>query len=502
MPLMRNKSFELGVHDDARDPELQAYLDAAERRLHKGKVYRAGEQLQATEAVFLLDGMIKLGESNLIVGQPKVGKSSFSTGLIAALRDRKPQFLGRDLLVPGERMPVLIFGTDQSEGDWLHLLRREEIVSEDQTLKNDSVDFFCSMETGEQFNFTKDGLRHMREQIEKHQFPLVIIDSLSSMMEPTGIEENTSRYAQPIRAAISQLRKTGATLVVIHHSVKRPTTWDWITECRGSSSISSVFSWGVLMRWVAQEEEGLARTDKRVGFAGKGRGANESGGVMGQYMPEGGWVFLDGLEAAQQVERVRRKIMELGGVRATVFDYLSQRTELKADVSAEELATELNKNRSSMSRELANLKTNGLAVVVRWEETGSRPRGFWQVSPSCSQAMALRDDKPDFFDTNDKNPKRINNINVFNSQGGTAELLAEPKESSPPAIDPKTPVELFRNESWANGYVVRDGTNPDKITVEKLGSPAVTISNLRLGLDVRPCQAAPELAESLGPFDF
>ena len=140
-------------------------------------------------------------------------------------------------------------------------------------------------------------------------------------MEPTGIEENTSRYAQPIRSAISQLRKTGATLVVIHHSVKRPTTWDWITECRGSSSISSVFSWGVLMRWVAQEEEGLARTDKRVGFAGKGRGANESGGVMGQYMPEGGWVFLDGLEAAQQVERVRRRIMELGGVRATVFDY-------------------------------------------------------------------------------------------------------------------------------------------------------------------------------------
>ena len=96
----------------------------------------------------------------------------------------------------------------------------------------------------------------------------------------------------------------------------------------------------------------------------------------------------------------------------------------------------------------------------------------------------------------------MNIINVFNSQDSTAELLAEAKESSAPAINPKTPVELFRNESWANGYVVRDGTNPDKITVEKLGSPAVTISNLRLGLDVRPCQAAPDVAESLGPFDF
>ena len=43
-------------------------------------------------------------------------------------------FLGRDLLLPGERMPVLIFGTDQSEGDWLHFLRRETLVDETQAL--------------------------------------------------------------------------------------------------------------------------------------------------------------------------------------------------------------------------------------------------------------------------------------------------------------------------------------------------------------------------------
>ena len=100
------------------------------------------------------------------------------------------------------------------------------------------------------------------------------------------------------------------------------------------------------------------------------------------------------------------------------------------------------------------------------------------------------------------NPIKSIRSNKSNSQDSTAELLAEAKESSPPAIDPKTPVELFRNESWANGYVVRDGTNPDKITVEKLGTPSVTISNLRLGLDVRPCQATSNLAESLGPFNF
>ncbi len=501
MPLMRNKAFDLAVHDDARDPELKAYLDAAERRLHKGTVYRAGQQLQATESVFLLDGMVKLGESNVIIGQPKVGKSSFSTGLIAALRDRIPQFLGRDLSIPNERMPVLVFGTDQSEGDWLHLLHRESLVAEDQTLKADSVDFFCSMETGEQYNFTKDGIRRMREEIEKHQFPLVIIDSLSSMMEPTGIEENTSRYAQPIRNAISQLRKTGATLVVIHHSVKRPTTWDWITECRGSSSISSVFSWGVLMRWVAQEEDGLARIDKRVGFAGKGRGANESGGVMGQYMPEGGWVYLDGLEEAQKVERAGQRIMELGGVRASVFDYLTLRTGLNADVSADELATELDKQKGHVSRELRALKAKGLAEPVRTEETGSRPRNYWMASPAAME-WSLGGSEAGFNGSLDLLPKRSLISNKSNTQEGTAVLLSTSKDPSSNSIDPKTKVEIRRGDEWTNGFIVRNGTDPDKISVERIGNPMVTISNLRLGLDVRPCQPEPIEVQSTVPFDF
>ena len=501
MPLMRNKAFDLAVHDDARDPELKAYLDAAERRLHKGNVYRAGQQLQATESVFLLDGMVKMCESNVIIGQPKVGKSSFSTGLIAALRDRLPQFLGRDLATPNERMPVLVFGTDQSEGDWLHLLHRESLVAEDQTLKADSVDFFCSMETGEQYNFTKDGIRRMREEIEKHQFPLVIIDSLSSMMEPTGIEENTSRYAQPIRNAISQLRKTGATLVVIHHSVKRPTTWDWITECRGSSSISSVFSWGVLMRWVAQEEEGLARIDKRVGFAGKGRGANESGGVMGQYMPEGGWTYLDGLEEAQKVERAGQRIMELGGVRASVFDYLTLRTGLNADVSAEELATELDKQKGHVSRELRALKAKGLAEPVRTEETGSRPRIYWMTSPAAME-WSLGGSEPGSNGSVGSFPIKSIKSNISNSQDDTSVLPAKAKDPSSESIDPKTKVEIRRGDEWADGFIVRNGSDLNKISVERLGNPMVTISNLRWELDVRLCQSGSQEPEPTELFDF
>ena len=481
LPLMRNKAFELDVDPDVKDIELQSYLDAAERRQHKGQVYRDGDKLEATESVFLLDGLIKLGEANVIIGQPKVGKSSFSTGLIAALRDRKEQFLGRDLSLPQAKMPVLVFGTDQSEGDWLHLLRREQIVGDDQAL---NLDFFCSMETGEEYNFTKDGIRHMREEIDKHQFPLVIIDSLSSMMEPTGIEENTSRFAQPIRGAINQLRKTGATLVIIHHSVKRPTTWDWITECRGSSSISSVFSWGVLMRWVAQEDDGLARTDRRVGFTGKGRGSNSSGGVMGEYLAEGGWTFLDGLEAAQQVEKIGQRICELGGNRAQIFDYLTMRSELGADCAIEEISAEINKQKSNTARELRILKSKGLACVVREEETGSRPRLFWSVTPAAKE-WSLRGSQSDLNDSFDTYSKDVNKIIVINSQDSTAELPSQTKESLPLG----SPVELLRGDEWQNGWLVHEHTG-QSLTAVKVGDPNTRISNLRPDLDVRPCATA------------
>ena len=241
MPLLRSAAGELELDLDVKDAELQKLLDDAERSLNPSKVYRRGEQLEASEPTFLLDGLIQLGETNLIVGQPKVGKSSFMVGFAAALRDRREKYLGRDIALPNERMPVLLFGTDQSVGNWLHFLRREGIADESQAI---DLDFFCDIDASNDYNFTKEGLKAMRAEIDQHQFPLVIIDSLNSMMEPTGMEENNSRYAQPIRNAIRELRKTGATLVIIHHARKTPTTWDWITECRGSSSIAGTISWG------------------------------------------------------------------------------------------------------------------------------------------------------------------------------------------------------------------------------------------------------------------
>ena len=238
------------------------------------------------------------------------------------------------------------------------------------------------------------------------------------------------------------------------------------------------------------EDEGLARTDKRVGFAGKGRGSADSGGVMGVYLDEGGWCFLDGLERAQAVTRLGFKIGHLGGVRAQIFDYLTQRAEVDADVCVEEIATELNKQMSHVRRELRLLKNEGLAAVVRQEETGGRPRLYWSLTDAAHE-WALGDSLGDLNGLNDLKAFQTNKIIKINSQDGTAKQPSQPfgPPSRPtpvdPLIPPHTPVEIERNGSWEAGWLSRHSHNPHAITVEKLGNPNITLSNLRLGIDVR-----------------
>ena len=499
MGAMRDMAIELDIHDVVKDNDLQNYLEAAERRSDQGRVYRGGEKLLQDEPTFLLDGLVHHSQTNLLVGQPKIGKSSFACGLIAAIRDRRENFLGRSLDLPVVNMPVLIFGTDQSEGNWQYYLRREGLLDDEKRLHS-CIDLFVSVDTKDEFNFTKDGIRHMKEEIEKHEKPLVVIDSLSSMMEPCRLKENLSDFSRPIRDASKKLTTTGATLLILHHTKKDVSSWDWVSECRGSGNISSIPSWGVLMRWVKEEDDGLVRIDRRVGFVGSGRGHSELGGVQAQYLSDGNWQTMGSLEKAQQIERVRKKISSLGGVRGEVFDYLRMRTELDADVCADEISSTLSppKTASNISREFANLAGLGLAYETRYEPTGGRPKTYWKVTDSAIAAMssALRDSHDDSSDSFDSNYLKINKINKINLQGEESQNLKS-------SFKINDVVEINKGAAgWQNGYIVFDNTDPDSLVVAKKFDVNHRVKNLRPGLDIRHCESAFPIPATFDEIDF
>jgi hypothetical protein len=197
--------------------------------------------------------------------------------------------------------------------------------------------------------------------------------------------------------------------------------------------------------------------------------------------------------------------MELAGNRALIYDYLCQRADYGVnDCGVDEIATEVNKLCSNVSRELRSLRSKGLAEVVRLQETGARPRQFWGLTDAAME-WSLRDSGGGFNDTSDSFTKEVNKIIVINSQDSSTVLPSEAKEStpepneSPSYLPPKTPVQCLVNNQWVDGWLIRDATNPHNVTVEKLGSPSIVKTSLRWDLDIRPCPPTPQPEPQLQP---
>ncbi len=502
--LLRAYSAELLL--TVKDEELDRLLSAAEQSLEPVVSYRKGDRLQAEEPAFLVDGLVRLGSSNIIVGQPKVGKSSFVCGLIRALQQGADSFLGKEIQKPQKPMPVLVFGTDQQESDWLYFLQKEGLATFMKQLL-EPIEFFCSVDGQGRYNFTRQGVQAMVKEVAQHEFPLVVLDSLSSMMEPTGMDENLSQYAGPIRHALRELTNLGATVVVLHHTTKRVTSWDWVEECRGSSSITSVFGWGVLARWVAAEAAEMSRTDTRVAFTGKGRGKGSSGGAMGQYTDQG-WEALGGLARAQAIEAVRQKEVELTNVRALVFDQVTNYHRMGQDCTAYDVANAIEKREQNVARELRKLTLLGLVVITRETPTGSRPRRHYALSeyadaldrgedgsevpieknllPSASSPPVERlfSSFDSYGEEREKNQK-----NHLGPRGASDSIEGSEGAGSFPRDG--MPVERLQGDEWKNGWVVHDGSNPHAVTIAKLGQPLYRIQNLRWEVDLRPCAGSP-----------
>ena len=174
------------------------------------------------------------------------------------------------------------------------------------------------------------------------------------------------------------------------------------------------------------------------------------------------------------------------------------RSELGADVPADEIAHNMTPAKSTghIGRELGNLVAMGLAFVTRSEPTGRRPKRYWKVSEF---ALAADDDSADPLREPQEGSKGsygsygIRSIRSIKTHFQEGEEGRDPLPKDP--IAPGSPVEVNRDGKWFGGYLVRDASDPDSITLEKVGNSMITLSNQRLEIDVRPCESPFSLAE-------
>ncbi len=190
------------------------------------QVFTIQDAMSSTGAIdWTIEGVLPTGSIALMYGAPG-SKKTYAALDLALCSALGKQWLGFDVAQGN----VLI--VDEESGK-KRLFRRLQEVVRGHLAENDNPPIFATSLHG--FNFwapsSGTAASDLQAVIASHGIKLVIIDALADVM--LGGDENTVRDTQKVFAALRRIAEaTGATIVVIHHSLKNGNGY------RGSSAIA------------------------------------------------------------------------------------------------------------------------------------------------------------------------------------------------------------------------------------------------------------------------
>ena len=460
-----------------------------------------GEAVDASAVPWAWEGFVMASAFTLLVAPPKVGKSALMVGMIGAWWHGEASYLGHAF--HGQCPPVFIVGTDQPEGDWVTLLRREGLLGPGNTLGGPIEALW---HTGAPLHLTPQGIATLAEKAAQHPGALFLVDSYHACVSPLGIDEATSAFDGPARALTEALGPHKATIVMIHHANKSVSGGNAINASRGSNSLPAAASLTILMSWLKTPAEGQTQSDYRVMVKTTGRAKGSS---MLIELEDDGWMSHGNSEAAMQAEALADAALDLQGRQADAYDYIVDRYELAhAAVSGVELQDHLNLPQNKTKRVTDGLLKKGLIIKAGVTE----PIGAGRPSQLFTPATPLPGNGV-LSVSNGGNPEEVCLTRtqlrdktslipitarswggVSSEEGGVktpaqAETLAITGESLNPVKGMS--VEKFQGGHWQNGWVIKDASNLDKVEIEKLGNRLMKFVSQRWLVDIRPCGGSP-----------
>ena len=450
-----------------------------------------GERMDTTPTPWAWEGVIMSGTFNLLVAPPKVGKSALMVGMISAWFHGEESYLGQRLHGPCPK--VFIVGTDQPENDWHTLFKREGLIDRDGNMAG-PIEMLWH--TGAPLHLTPEGIDHLGKVAELNPGSLFLLDSYHSTIAPLGIDEATSAFDGPARKLAEVLAPHKATLAMIHHTNKSVSGGNATNASRGSNALPAAASLTILMNWFKQPAEGQTQSDHRVVLKTQGRA---KGTTLLIELTDEGWQHHGDGESVLAAEAMQEASDELQGRQADIFDYVCERwASGEFPCTTAELQDVAKCNASKVNRALRALEKKDLVRQEGQLEplvSGGRPQLLWVPNTPSLESGEKRETR----ETNPRAHDKERGYSPFSTKtptsgGGVVEGFLPPSAG--------TPVELHRNGAWSNGWVIADTSKPDNIRAAKLGSPSVTIGNLRWDLDVRLCQSSPFKAESTNPSDL
>jgi len=176
---------------------------------------------------YVIPGMLPVGETALLIANPKAGKSLVAYDAAFAVATGEDTFLGERC----KQGKVLIVQCDESTGTAKGRLLKRGFRREDAA----NVRFM------HKFSITQLGA--LESKLEIFRPTLVIIDSLRRINAGREVSENSAEFADNIYQLKELCAQYNAALILIHHSNKNSEAVG-VEKVRGSSAIAGA-TWGI-----------------------------------------------------------------------------------------------------------------------------------------------------------------------------------------------------------------------------------------------------------------
>jgi hypothetical protein len=344
------------------------------------------------EVNWIWDGWVAEGYFHTLIAMQKVGKSAFLLNLVAELIKRTPSFLNFPLFSEKKYGFVLV-GPDMNRRLWGKYGKLAGLLIEDDSNQlrwQESIKYVFAEE--DEVGIDRDGLKKLvaiAEEIKADgAHPFFVMDSYRALLNASAIEieENSSRYANPLRQLKKALGKTGATVILLHHSSITSSKRSAAESNAGNAAFSSVPDQCLTLKWLTDPGPDGNRKDRRIVLSASGRTGRVMDDQLFEQSPDWGWFTHGETGDALLYQQALNERDRLAGDDAICFDLLNTRTgngQGTTTSDLQELRESTSGGRGSWSiskvnRLLKKLQRRGLAQI-----DGTKPRpGDFGGNPS------------------------------------------------------------------------------------------------------------------------
>jgi hypothetical protein len=223
-PLLGQKD----LRDAFKSGKGQDIVEAIRHLLYRADEARPAQPRRLSEIMaeerptdFVIEGLVRIGGTTLLIGEPKLGKSQMSLDIALAVA-RGEAFCG----LATKKGRVIYYALEDGEDIVRDRVRMRGLLGMDEDVY-----------IGTTPPVVEDNVAILEEHIDAIQPTLIIIDTLRAVSVSGGKSENEASFADAIYRVAKLARERGVAALIVHHTVKA-TTGNPISDARGTSAIA------------------------------------------------------------------------------------------------------------------------------------------------------------------------------------------------------------------------------------------------------------------------